>query len=765
VSVKNTNTNTNKTKAKAKVPAKKSVSKSGNSSSTEKSDQTKSTLVIDEPEILWLSVIDAKEHNLKGINVSFPIGAFSVVTGVSGSGKSSLVYDVIWKSLAKIFHRSTNEVPGKVKSIAGVEHLNKVISVNQQPIGQTPNSNPATYTGMFDVIRELFAKLPESKLRGYTARRFSFNVPDGRCEKCEGAGQIKIEMHFLPDVWITCDACDGRRYDRQTLDIKYCGYSIADVLEMTCADALKLFSNIPRLRKTLQLLCDVGLDYLSLGQPAPTLSGGESQRIKLTSELTRPDTGRTLYLLDEPTTGLHFDDMNKLLHVIHRLVDLGNTVIVIEHNLDIIKNADWIVDLGPEAGDNGGYLLFEGTPEELVNSGVASHTADALAPVLKSGFYQERVPFDRASLDEILPEEGISVTEIGIDTGMPWEKNGMKWHTQDRIDRNGNQVKWDGKILLEIVNRIEATGLFAPTNWNHRSVVEIYAQQKSFGCFMHAVTSNEWFLKIRFKTAGGIFRREPLIESLALKPFSEIDDIPIYNTEPRVKLQRQTIQWQEIELCICSYNEIDRPEFYDFLDKAIQGAAQFTKPIEKKPEDFLPWKVLGEKWHFLQRGLIGGDKVLWDMPLLAEIFNILREVAPDAEFVWTHKIHVEIFCKKQKNNPTENTINPQKILWAVVWTKYVDAIYLELYVEKNSFVPNKIKNISNKLDNDSQTIPKITQHNDAETNCPIDNPTRIAEISTINDSKYFEKYDAVILKFNNENDLKKSELKQLLKEM
>jgi excinuclease ABC subunit A len=313
----------------------------------------------------WLCIRGARHNNLKNIDVPFPLGTFSVVTGVSGSGKSSLINDILWKSLAKTLHRA-NTQSGTHDSLEGIEFLNKVIRVDQQPIGLTPTSNPATYTGAFDLIRDLFAQLPEARVRGYSARRFSFNVSGGRCEKCEGAGQLKIEMHFLPDVWITCDACEGKRYDAQTLTVLYRDKSIADVLEMTCGEAVELFNSVPSIRRMIQTLCDVGLYYIALGQSAPTLSGGEAQRVKLAAELARPDTGRTLYLLDEPTTGLHFDDLQNLLNVLHRLVDLGNTVVVIEHNLDVIKNADWIVDLGPEAGNEGGNLVFAGTPEELI---------------------------------------------------------------------------------------------------------------------------------------------------------------------------------------------------------------------------------------------------------------------------------------------------------------------------------------------------------------------------------------------------------------
>ena len=292
------------------------------------------------------------------------------MTGVSGSGKSSLVEDILYAQLAKTLHRAST-APGAHDTIRGVEQINKVIRVDQQPLGNTPTSNPATYTGVFELIRQLFAQLPESKLRGYTARRFSFNVPGGRCEACEGNGQQCIQMHFLPDVWVECETCRGQRYNPDTLDVKFHGKSIADVLDMSCGQAVELFANIPKIRRILQTLCDVGLDYLTLGQSAPTLSGGEAQRVKLAAELARPDTGQTLYLLDEPTTGLHFDDLAKLLDVLNRLVDQGNTVVVIEHNLDVIKTADWVIDMGPEAGDEGGYIVAEGTPEEIVEGGRA----------------------------------------------------------------------------------------------------------------------------------------------------------------------------------------------------------------------------------------------------------------------------------------------------------------------------------------------------------------------------------------------------------
>ena len=313
----------------------------------------------------WIEIRDARHHNLRNIDVRIPLGTLTAVTGPSGSGKSSLVEDILYKALARTLHRAST-LPGAHGEIRGVEQINKVIRVDQQALGNSPTSNPATYTGVFDLIRTLFAQLPDAKLRGYTARRFSFNVPGGRCEACEGNGQRRIEMHFLPDVWVQCETCRGKRYNDETLGVTYHGRSISDVLDMTCGEACKLFENIPKIRRILETLCAVGLDYLTLGQAAPTLSGGEAQRVKLAAELARPDTGRTLYLLDEPTTGLHFDDLAKLLDVLHRLVDLGNTVVVIEHNLDVVKSADWIIDLGPEAGAEGGQVVASGTPEDLV---------------------------------------------------------------------------------------------------------------------------------------------------------------------------------------------------------------------------------------------------------------------------------------------------------------------------------------------------------------------------------------------------------------
>lgn len=315
----------------------------------------------------WLKIIGARENNLKNIDVEIPLGVFAAVTGVSGSGKSSLINEILYKKLAADLNKARTRA-GDHDHIAGVEYLDKVINIDQSPIGRTPRSNPATYTGVFDLIREVFAGVPEAKMRGYKAGRFSFNVKGGRCEACSGDGIVKIEMHFLPDIYVPCEVCKGKRYNRETLEVRYKGKNIADVLDMTVEDAMEFFKNMPRIHSKIKTLYDVGLGYLKLGQPSTTLSGGEAQRVKLATELSRKATGKTLYILDEPTTGLHIADVHRLIDVLQRLVDAGNTVVVIEHNLDVIKTADYIIDLGPEGGNGGGYVIARGTPEEVAEN-------------------------------------------------------------------------------------------------------------------------------------------------------------------------------------------------------------------------------------------------------------------------------------------------------------------------------------------------------------------------------------------------------------
>lgn len=341
-----------------------------------------------------LEIVGAKENNLKNVNVKFPLGTFISVTGVSGSGKSTLINEILHKALAKKLHHAKSR-PGEHKEIKGIEHLEKVIDIDQSPIGRTPRSNPATYTGVFDDIRDVFASTNEAKVRGYKKGRFSFNVKGGRCEACRGDGIIKIEMHFLPDVYVPCEVCHGKRYNRETLEVKYKDKNIADILDMTVEDALHFFENIPKIKRKLQTIYDVGLGYVKLGQPATTLSGGEAQRVKLASELHRRSTGRSLYILDEPTTGLHVDDIARLLKVLQRLVENGDTVLVIEHNLDVIKTADYLIDLGPEGGDKGGQIVATGTPEEVAKV-KKSHTGHYLQPILER---------DRKRMKEFIKEK------------------------------------------------------------------------------------------------------------------------------------------------------------------------------------------------------------------------------------------------------------------------------------------------------------------------------------------------------------------------
>ena len=323
----------------------------------------------------------AQENNLKNIDVDIPLGVMTCVTGVSGSGKSSLVNEIVYKRLARELNRART-IPGKHKDILGMEQLDKVIDIDQSPIGRTPRSNPATYTGVFDLIRDLFAATPDAKARGYKKGRFSFNVKGGRCEACSGDGILKIEMHFLPDVYVPCEVCGGKRYNRETLEVLYKGKSIYDVLNMTVEEALEFFEPVPSIRRKMETLYDVGLSYIRLGQPSTTLSGGEAQRIKLATELSKRSTGKTIYILDEPTTGLHFADVHKLTEILRRLASDGNTVLVIEHNLDVIKTADYIIDIGPEGGDRGGTVVACGTPEEIA-ANPASYTGKYIDMMLK----------------------------------------------------------------------------------------------------------------------------------------------------------------------------------------------------------------------------------------------------------------------------------------------------------------------------------------------------------------------------------------------
>jgi excinuclease ABC subunit A len=365
----------------------------------------------------YITVEGARSHNLQNVTAKFPLGVMTVITGVSGSGKSTLVNDILYRSLAKELYGSREE-PGKHTRITGFEEIDKAIRIDQSPIGRTPRSNPATYTGVFTAIRDLFAMLPESRERGYKAGRFSFNVSGGRCEACQGDGQKRVEMNFLPDVYVLCDICNGRRYNQETLSVRFNGYSIADVLDLSIADALPVLADIPQVRQKLQTLVDVGLGYIHLGQAATTLSGGEAQRMKLARELSKRQTGRTLYLLDEPTTGLHFDDVRKLLEVLHKLADLGNTVIIIEHNLDVIRNADWIIDMGPEGGEHGGRIIAEGTPAQ-VSRVEGSHTGEFLRRHYSASVGVSSAPVEPAAAIDAAVESAVSQSALQSELGDP----------------------------------------------------------------------------------------------------------------------------------------------------------------------------------------------------------------------------------------------------------------------------------------------------------------------------------------------------------
>jgi excinuclease ABC subunit A len=584
------------------------------------------------PSGAWLTVKGARQNNLQNMDVSFPLGAFVTVTGVSGSGKSSLVNEVLYLTLARRLHRARTAATAH-DDILGLEHIDKVINVDQDPIGNTPSSNPATYTGVFDLIRQLFAQLPESKVRGYRPQRFSFNKPGGRCEACEGNGQKKIEMHFLPDVWVECDVCNGQRYNPETLAVRYKGYSIADVLNMRVHEALELFNNLPKIRRVLQTLADVGLDYLSLGQAAPTLSGGEAQRVKLAAELARPSTGRTLYILDEPTTGLHFDDIHKLLEVLNRLVDLGNTVIVVEHNLDVIKTADWIIDLGPEAGPAGGRIVVQGTPEEVTRESTTSHTAAALAPVLKSGPHVERPRYDPYAAEAPRTDD-IELETVGKDAAMPWEADGRRWHTVERVTNEGKPCRWEGRILDWIDERVHELGDFSDTDWSQRSVVEIAAPVRSQGWFLHAMTGQEWLLRLVFRVETNRFKDADLVRRLGIRPLNETPGLEVYGNEHRVWVTAHKGPWQSVTVLVHRLSEVDTPSFREFLAEAVASFHNNLKRLRTKPEDMMPWKINGERWHLGDKGFPPGKKVRWDRSLLTRLLQLIREVEPGLEVRW-----------------------------------------------------------------------------------------------------------------------------------
>ncbi|QDT18105.1 excinuclease ABC subunit UvrA [Alienimonas californiensis] len=575
-----------------------------------------------------------KHHNLRNVDFTLPLGALVCVTGVSGSGKSSLIEGTLAPAIARALGQS-GKTPGPFRSLTGTEHLSKIVAVDQAPLGATPASNPATYTGVFDLIRELYCRLPAAKARGYKPARFSFNRPGGRCEVCEGMGQRKIEMHFLPDVWVDCDACHGKRYTAETLAVTYKDKSIADVLDMSIGEAYELFQNVPKIRAVLAVLKAIGLDYLSLGQSAPTLSGGEAQRVKLAAELARPDAGRTLYLLDEPTTGLHLADIAKLLEVLNGLVERGNTVCVIEHNLDVIKTADWLIDLGPEAGSGGGRIVADGTPEDVVRDAAEiSHTARLLRPVLEASGRAERAAFNVE--EEAAEREGdTTLARFGKDEQAPWQADGVRWHTRDRLAHNGKPAQWEGALLAHVVSTLEDLGGFAAPNWGERSVVEVTGEDKPATWFLHAKTAQEWFCALTFRVKQGAFDQDALRRRFPWKPADELD-LPVYGSDARVRARNLAGGWQEITFKPHWLKEVTTPEFSAFLEEARASYLDAAAPADDAEDDRAPWERLGRGWHASPQGFVGrGPK--WKPEVLDALADSIAAAVPDAAATWTAK--------------------------------------------------------------------------------------------------------------------------------
>ena len=667
-----------------------------------------------------LTVVGARQNNLRNIDVSFPLGRFVCVTGVSGSGKSSLVTEILYPALASRIHRA-RMTPGAHGEIQGIDFVDKVINVDQQPIGNSPSSNPATYTGVFDLIRTVFAKLPESKVRGYTINRFSFNRPGGRCDDCDGMGQVCHEMHFLPDVWVPCETCGGSRYQHETLQVRYKGKNVADVLNMQVSEALELFTNVPKVRRLLQTLEDVGLGYLPLGQSAPTLSGGEAQRVKLAGELGRPSTGKTMYILDEPTTGLHFDDLRKLLDVLHRLVDMGNSVICIEHNLDVIKTADWVVDLGPEAGDEGGLIVAEGPPERIAKVS-ASHTGRLLKKTLAAGPRSEREVFDakKAAAEAAAIERSRLVVGDHGPIKMPWQRDGRRWHTELRRSRDDKAIEWEGKALLYVVDQIEKLGkrqnvktskrqnvktskrqnvqksksqnnherdaLLLSTDWSDRARVEIIAKapdgvaQSAVPWFLHALTAGRWLLDLSFRVPKGIFAQRPLSAKLKLKTLNERDDIQSYGDAPRVQIRPALNQMDQVRIMVYDKKEIDTPAFRDFLKAALSAYLKHVEKLADRSAGAEPWKKDGKTWHMSQKSITPNQPREWRPLALMTFLGRVNKILPNVKTLWNRKVFVELTTAENRR--------VGKII-----TNNGHALRVDLHVPRGRFTPTQVERL------------------------------------------------------------------------
>lgn len=635
----------------------------------------------------WLQLLGATQHNLRHVDLRIPLATMTCITGVSGSGKSSLVMNTLARAVARKLNLST-EAPGPHKDLVGIEHLSKIVVVNQNPIGNTPASNPATYTGLFDHIRDLFTKMPESKVRGYGPGRFSFNRAGGRCDDCEGMGQQKIEMHFLPDVWVECTTCRGKRYNDETLNVKFNDNSIADVLEMPVEKALDVFSNVPKIRAPLATLNAIGLGYLTLGQSAPTLSGGEAQRIKLAAELAKPNKGKTIYLLDEPTTGLHFDDIAKLLAVLNSLVEQGNTVVVIEHNLDVIKTADWIIDLGPEAGAGGGQIVAEGTPEDVVavgakrkaesgkrkTSAARSWTGELLAPVIAAAKTGTIEVFDVAEAAKKQVGD-VSVQQLGKSAELPWEADGKRWHTKECLSHDGKRCHWEGGALQFVVDTLCSDKRMAPVNWNHRSTVEVKAKG-GLGWLLHARTGHAWLLVFCFRVKKGTFDAKSLDAALGLTPIDDVEEILYYTQSDRVSVRNLKSPWQEVTVKIWSKAEATTPAFRAFLKQAAASHLEQALKEKANPQDLTPWKQLGRKWHLMKKGL--PKKPTWDFKALEKLLPVVEKVFAGCEMDFTAKGKIN-----WKPSGTNN-------LAAELHTKRKDGVDLLVYVPKDSITVGAI---------------------------------------------------------------------------
>jgi len=516
----------------------------------------------------WLTIAGARHNNLRDLTVHLPLGTFIGVTGPSGSGKSSLVHGILFNHLAHELHRART-VPEAHDQILGVDQLDKVINIDQTPIGPSPRSDPATYTGVFDLIRKLFAMLPEAKVRGYAARRFSYNQRGGRCETCWGLGSRCIEMHFLPDVWVECDECGGARYNAETLEIRYRGRSIAEVLQMPIEAAGEHFARQPKIHRLLQTLIDVGLGYMQLGQPAPTLSGGEAQRVRLARELARPGTGRTLYLLDEPTTGLHVADVERLLQVLDRLVEAGNTVLVIEHNMEVVKAADWIIDLGPGGGEEGGALVACGPPEEVARS-AASATAPFLGEALaRSPRLRRAARVPGAEEADPGPDEPDELDDSG--TRPPWEVDGRRWHLEERRLADGRAPAWEGEALAHLADQVAAFEGLEEIRWNARDHVTVKAAGRRAAAFLRARTNEHWWFRAEFRTEKGRFDQADLSRRLGIRPWNDVEELQVYGRWSRVRVNAREKRWDRVVLFLWSLQEIDTPAFRRFLQECYAG--------------------------------------------------------------------------------------------------------------------------------------------------------------------------------------------------